>query len=365
MPVGIVIVPPRIDQGSGRVAQDSGGDDDADMVETHNRSSPEAPISPSGITRPDEMVIALRIRSACRPFPISRALSASGEADDLLVRDRALRELCCRLLGWSAARAGQIDDVMDILLVAVARGTPIALRGGSDLVPVAYALHRKLLGADRPFVVCDPRRREGEGSVRCPPNRRTGLLALDAAMDGSLCLHSRRLPADFDLLTPRLRGGLPTTTFVCLHDDDRVRDLLCRPIEIPSLAERAPELDRLLDESLDDAAETLGLPRARLSRRVRRIVLDHVASFADLEKTALRVVALVSAPNVTQAALRLRMAPVSLIRWLRRRSWVAAASMTAQRAIAAPRIELLEEPGGRDDAHDTHATGTHDRHEPI
>ena len=54
---------------------------------------------------------------------------------------------------------------------------------------------------------------------------------------------------------------------------------------------------------------------------MRQSVFEQVASFAELEKTALRLVALASARNPTQAALQLQMAPVSLIRWLRRRSW--------------------------------------------
>jgi len=76
---------------------------------------------------------------------------------DALARERDLRGLCCRILGWSSEQAGFVDDAMHILLTAAARGGAVALQGDSDLVPVAFALHRRLLGADRPFVVCDPR----------------------------------------------------------------------------------------------------------------------------------------------------------------------------------------------------------------
>lgn len=114
------------------------------------------------------------------------------------------------------------------------------------------------------------------------------------------------------------------TVFVCLHGYDRVRDLCCRPLEIPCLAARASESDRLLQEALDEAATALGTARLRIPRCLRHGLLERVASFAELEKTALRLVALVSARNPSNAAARLRMAPVSLTRWLCRRPWLMA-----------------------------------------
>jgi hypothetical protein len=232
---------------------------------------------------------------------------------------------CRRLLGSSEARSVQVDNAVDGMITAVARGLPIALRGASDLVPIAYALHRRIVGADRPFIVCDPHRHEGEGSVHAPPNRRTVALALEAAMDGSICLRSHRLPADFDRLCQSVQDAAPfPTVFVCLHGDDRLRDLLCRPLEIPPLAARAAESHRLLQEALDEATTALGTERLRLPRQAQQGVMERVASFAELEKTALRIVALASAQNPSQAAVRLRIAPVSLKRWLHRRPWLMA-----------------------------------------
>jgi len=252
--------------------------------------------------------------------------AGSSGVPGIAARDRELRVFCRRLLGSSEARSVQVDDAVDTVLSAVARGLPIALRGTSDLVPVAYALHRRILGANRPFIVCDPRRRESAGSVRTPPSRRTVALALEAAMDGSICLRSRRLPADFERLCESVRNAAPfPTVFVCLYGDDRVRDLLCRPLEIPPLAARASESHRLLQEALDEAAAALGTERLRIPRQARQDVLEGVASFAELEKTALRIVALASARNPSQAAVCLRMAPASLKRWLHRRPWLMAA----------------------------------------
>lgn len=139
-----------------------------------------------------------------------------------------------------------------------------------------------------------------------------------------MCLRSRRLPADFDELAASLPESVPATTlFVCLDGNDRIRDLLCRPLEIPSLVQRASDSDRLLDAYLDLAAQTLSVRSVRLSERLRKSLFRHVTSLSELEKAALRLVALKSAPNLSQAASRLKMAVVSLSRWLYRQPWAA------------------------------------------
>jgi hypothetical protein len=208
----------------------------------------------------------MRARGARHENPTPGGVLASTAPDGMALGDHELRTFCRRLLGWSSARAEPVDAAIDHLLAAVARRTPIALRGTSDLVPVAFALHRRIFGSARPFVVCDRRRRDGEGSVRVPPSRPTCLLALEAAMDGSLCLRSNRMPSDIDRLCLSRRNDSPSVAvFVCLHDDDAVRDLLCRPLDIPSLSAHAPEAERLVQESIDDAAGALGAASVRIA----------------------------------------------------------------------------------------------------
>lgn len=287
---------------------------------------PTPHLSPLDVAPPDPVarsyVPALHDESTTRPAPVSRGHRMPARISDALARERDLRGLCCRILGWSSEQAGFVDDAMHILLTAAARGGAVALQGDSDLVPVAFALHRRLLGADRPFVVCDPRRRAGEGSVRVPPNRNTGMVALDAAAGGSICIHSDRLPRDFNALATSLRERRTMAVlFVCLHSSDRITDLLCRPISIPPLAQRKSELERLLNECLDDAAQALGATRPQLSERVQQCVLEDAESLCDLDKAALRLVALRNTPSVNQAAQRLNMALVSLNRWIARRRW--------------------------------------------
>jgi hypothetical protein len=236
---------------------------------------------------------------------------------------RSLRDLCGRIFGWSNRR--MIDEVLQTLVTAVSRRGAVALRGTSDPVPVAYLLHQRLFGSERPFVVCDPRREGGDGSVRTPPSRSTGTQAIEAAVGGTVCVRSKRLPADYDELAISLRErGDIAMLFVCLNDEDRIRDLLCPPLDIPSLVQRVPEIDRLFAECLEEAARTLMVDRVTVSGSVRRSILREVSTFAELEKATMRLVALHASQNLSQAAERLGMAPVSLSRWVARRSWEAA-----------------------------------------
>ncbi|HEX3473654.1 MAG TPA: hypothetical protein VHT91_01365 [Kofleriaceae bacterium] len=236
-------------------------------------------------------------------------------------REHDLREFCCRLFGWSDERASLVDDAMWTLLNAVARRTAIGLQGESDLVPIAHSLHCRLVGPDRPFVVCDPRRGDSDGSVRAPPSRRAGMPSLAAAIGGSVCLRSNRLPGDFDRLAAAFHESGSAALFLCLHSQDRITDLLCRPLKIPSLAQRLPEFPRLLNAYLDEAAHALGVRHVRFSAPMQQSILHHVKSLSDLEKAAWRLVALQSSGNLYRAAHQLHMAPISLIRWMSRRGW--------------------------------------------
>ena len=148
-------------------------------------------------------------------------------------REHDLREFCCRLFGWSDEHASLVDDVMWTLLNAVARRTAIGLQGESDLVPIAHALHGRLVGPERPFVVCDPRRRDSDGSVRAPPSRRGGMATLAAATGGSVCLRSNRLPDDFDRLAVSFHESGSAALLICQHSNYPITDLLCRPLKIP------------------------------------------------------------------------------------------------------------------------------------
>jgi len=92
------------------------------------------------------------------------------------------------------------------------------------------------------------------------------------------------------------------------------------PIDIPPLETRKGELTRIVSEYANDAIELLCAPRGCVSLQD----LEWVTQLPDLtlskiEKTLQRIVAIKTSRNISAAAGRLRMAPVSLARWLARR----------------------------------------------
>jgi len=268
--------------------------------------------------RANPIVICMLLRHAMR---LRNGVDQSPFADDGSAEDREhrLRSFCRRIFGWGGEQAALADDAAETLLSGLARCAVIALRGKGDMVHVAHALHRRLLGPHRPFVVCNPRRNSTGGSVRSLPNRRTSELALRAAAGGAVCIRAWRLPADYRLLAPSLRLSSSTQLFVCLAKDDPVIDMLCPPLRIPSLAQRATDFDRLVEEYVEDATWELGVDSMRLSSRMLKAIVWRTTSLADLEKAVTRVVVLKSTSNVSLAAAQLGMAPVSLMRWATRR----------------------------------------------
>jgi hypothetical protein len=234
----------------------------------------------------------------------------------------AVRGFLARLLGWTSTRdrnERSVDLALRALRLAVTRRAALALCGDGDLVPIARGLHRRTLG-DRPFVLCDPRRRPGVA-----PELASGLAAFHAAAGGSVCVWARRLPRDFAELATALRDPASRVQLiVCGQRPVERSDLALAPIEIPPLATRAAEIDRIVDEYADDAAAVLGIgPRAdrtRFSALDRAWVRAHsAASLAEIEKGTLRLVALRAAGNVARAAALIGIAHSSLGEWIGRR----------------------------------------------
>jgi hypothetical protein len=110
--------------------------------------------------------------------------------------------------------------------------------------------------------------------------------------------------------------------YICL-DEDSLRWLVRPgPIEVPNIATRASEVPQIVDEYVFDALVELAPPRdLTLNERDRNWLLEQAvtSSLAEIEKAALRIVALRCSSNLSQAAARLGMAPVSLSRWVARR----------------------------------------------
>jgi hypothetical protein len=232
-----------------------------------------------------------------------------------------LRAFCARILGWSDDRAPIVDRALRSIRLAAARRTALWLCGEGDLVPLAQSLHRHAFGADRPFVVCDPRRGDPKGSVRQPANCETGTAAVQAAIGGSLCVRRARLPRDFSSVLLRVRDpSVRVLLIVCADRVDLDGALITGPIEVPPLHERATELPRIIDEYAFDAVAALRELPDSFTSTDRAWVLEHAAtSLPEIEKATLRRVALNTCRSINRAAKRLGMSQVSLARWLGRR----------------------------------------------
>lgn len=238
-------------------------------------------------------------------------------------RTIALREFCARILGWGTDRAHAVSHALRAIRFAAAGRSTLVLRGKEDLVPLAYALHRRVLGPDAPFVVCDHRRGDLPGSVRSPANRGSGVAAYDEAVGGTLCMRNRRQPRDLpELLRLLDRPDSRVQLVVCTTHGERIRlSTIPIPIEVPPLGIRETELPRIIQAYADDAIATLHAPASCFSENDQEWVMRHAAmSLSEIEKATLRIVALATTDNVHQAARMLDMAPVSLSRWFGRRT---------------------------------------------
>jgi len=235
-------------------------------------------------------------------------------------RSIELRNFCARLLGCASNRVATVDQAMRALLLAATRRTALVLHGKSDPVPIAHALHRRVLGADRPFIVCDPRRHTVRASVRSTANYKVGTLAIASAVGGSLCVRSPRLPSDFPSLLDELRNpDARTQLFVCSNGSGHHHDFLPAPIVVPPLRERAKEVPQIIEEYVRDAIAALGVVSVALSAADYLWVREHATTLPEIEKAALRLVAVRTSATHSEAADRLGMAEVSLSRWLGRR----------------------------------------------
>jgi hypothetical protein len=135
-------------------------------------------------------------------------------------------------------------------------------------------------------------------------------------------VRSRRLPRDFASVIAALRSPSSRVQLVvCTETTWDTVPALAAPIVVPALASREAELDRIIAEYAEDAIAQLGTPRTGFLAADRAWVREYAAtSLPEIEKATLRLVAIRESRNLSNAAARLGMAPVSLSRWIGRRS---------------------------------------------
>ena len=231
-----------------------------------------------------------------------------------------LRAYLSRLLGWDPSQLEIVDLALRSIRSSVMGSGALVLCGEDDLVPIARSLHRRMLGADRPFIVCDPARCQLNDPMR-PENYDEGVPALAAAAGGTLCVRHERLPNDFANVAAALRHSETQVQLtVCARSTRYCARYLSVPITIPPLRDRIMEIDRVIAEYAQDAFCQLGHPGTTLSSEDLEWVRRHsTSSIAAIEKATLRLAAIRSSDDVGVAAARLRMSPTSLSLWIARR----------------------------------------------
>jgi hypothetical protein len=243
-----------------------------------------------------------------------------------------------RIIGFQATAA--VEDAQNSVLASQDRRTPLVLLGEGDMVPVAQALHRKLLGPKSMFVLCDRRRAESPESERSPLNFPDPSNALLAARGGTLCLRAERLPDDLQYVAEVSRDpGSEVLLTVCGDARGKMSRAapllsLMAPIRVPPLRARQHELRAIISEYIQDAATDFSAPPNVDADDLRWVVENSSSSLHEIQKGARRMVAMRLAGSLLGAAELLGMAAVSLRRWLGRRAPPPLGSQRAERSSA-------------------------------
>ena len=250
-------------------------------------------------------------------------MSQRGNAPAPPTQPEALRAYLGRILGWERTEA--IEHALRSIALSVTHRAALVLLGETNMVSIALALHRRTLGAGRPFIVTDPRRMDMPATVRAPTSYTSAVAAVRAAHGGTLCMRHGRPPDDFEATVVMLRDPSSDVQLVICSDVfQAMHPFLIRPVPIlvPALGMRVRELPRIVDAYARDALDALGADDACFTKADRRWVLDRAPrSLAEIETATLRLVALRQAGTIDGAARRRGMAHVSLTRWLGRRQW--------------------------------------------
>ena len=81
-----------------------------------------------------------------------------GGATAHVDQETAMHSFCARILGWETDREVVVEHAVRSIELAADHSAALVLLGETDLVPIAYALHRRMLGAGLPRIVDEYRR---------------------------------------------------------------------------------------------------------------------------------------------------------------------------------------------------------------
>jgi DNA-binding NtrC family response regulator len=144
--------------------------------------------------------------------------------------------------------------------------------------------------------------------------------ALEAARGGSLCVPRTGLPHDFPSMVAAVRDPAASVQLIVCGPVNHAEHpylILPVPIQVPSIAARAADLSRIVDEYAHDAIATLGAFQRDYTDADRTWISDRYANtWGEIEMTTMRLIAVRSAPSVEEAARRLGIKYPTLRRWL-------------------------------------------------
>lgn len=222
-----------------------------------------------------------------------------------------LRELLCRFFGWASEKAADVDRALRAVRDLAHLRTSLVICGDGKLDGVARMIHDRTLGLERPFST-----RDGSES---------GMLALSRATDGTLYVDGNDMPDDLQHVLVSLRLPDTRARLIVGADDYEVGAQLAAMVptittlQIPPLAQRSGDIDRVLQAYAADAVAALGAPGAALREHDLKWIKDSkVSTLEEAAEVMLRVVAMRNW-GVTEGAERLGITHGALSRWARRR----------------------------------------------
>lgn len=233
-----------------------------------------------------------------------------------------LHRLLQRFIGWSEALLPDVDAALSSVREMATLRNILILRGdrrpdkrraltdGQYLAGAVARLHQLTLGAEHPLIFHD--------------RERSGTESLKLASGGLLCVDANAAPKDFAQVVPVLR--LPETRVrlvLCAAGDDEIEGLQLRrttTIEIPGLAKREADFERLLEEYGAEAVFRLGATGlAFRPQDPRWLQQSGPQTLDELEEDAKRLVALRNW-GVSEGAKKLGITHGALSQWARVRN---------------------------------------------
>lgn len=215
------------------------------------------------------------------------------------------RALLARFIGWRPEHAPVLDRALRALRAYAAMRLPLSLAGDDDLVGIAHRIHREVVGEAHPFVV-----------TKTDAGAEANAESLRAAQGGTLCLVGRRLLDDLRVVRALSSDRAPQSRVVICT---RVGEQLTS-IDVPRLATRPAELERIVDEYAADAIADLGAREDSFTTTDRALLLEgELETLGEIELATRRMVAIREFGGVTHAASRLGVTHSALSRWLARR----------------------------------------------